>query len=80
MKISLSKNLPLRESLKALFTIFLREQKKIFRLKNFEKPLFLAVFGEKFDKSSEHAELNRLKAACNITYMQKPDLKLPDPG
>ena len=33
-------------------------ERKFFRPKIIEKPLFLAIFGHKFDKSSESAELN----------------------
>ena len=38
---------------------------KNFRPKIFEKPLFLAIFGQKFDKCSEPAELNSRRDACN---------------
>ena len=31
----------------------------------FSNKLFLAIFGQKFDKSSEPAELDRRKDACN---------------
>ena len=34
-------------------------QENFFRPKIFEKPLFLAIFDQKFEKSSEPAELNR---------------------
>ena len=41
---------------------------KIFFVPNIsDKPLFLAVFGKKFDKSSEPEELNRRKDARNST-------------
>ena len=32
--------------------------------KIFKKSLFLAIFGQKFDKSSEPAELNRRREVC----------------
>ena len=40
-------------------------EKNFFRPKIFEKPLILAIFAQKFDKSSEPAELNRRRDACN---------------
>ena len=39
--------------------------KIFFRPKIFEKPLFLAIFGQKFDKITELAELNRRRDACS---------------
>ena len=42
-----------------------RKIKKNLRLKIFEKPLFLAIFDRKLEKSSEPAELNRRREACN---------------
>ena len=40
-------------------------EKKFFRPKIFKKPLFLAIFGQKFDKSSEPAVLDRRRDAYN---------------
>ena len=40
-------------------------QKNFFSTQNFQKPLFLAIFDQKFEKFSEPAELNRRREACN---------------
>ena len=50
-------------SIKGELKIFFEE--KFFSIQNFRKPLFLAVFDKKFENSSEPAELNRRREACN---------------